>query len=86
MTNFIILYIAILLSLDIMFGDIIFLNLAIPFIALLITAISYGIAKLIKKPKTKAVFAYPTKETEEERKKRVNAEVDKIIEDIRNKN
>lgn len=96
MNTFILMYIAILLSLYFVISkNIILLSkylTYLPIISLFITAICFAlyllVLYLIKKKSTgskerHAIYNY-SNETEEERKARVNAEVDKIIEEQRN--
>ena len=101
MNTFILMYIAILLSLYTVAGKILLLSSTLPGTALIATIICYVIYIAIRKAiernnkihnetlnilreENKHTFNYHTNETDAERKARVNAEVDKIIEEQRN--
>lgn len=84
MTIFLLLYIAILFTLDVMFGGIILLNFFLPLIALVITTIIYIVYAIAHRDKTPTkkqghTFINYNNETEEERKARVNKEMERII-------
>ena len=90
MHTFLLMYIAVLFSLYTIAGQIIFINGILPIIALFFTVIFFAVYKQVQRNKKKTkehhghTFHYHTQETDTERKARVNAEVDKIIEEQRN--
>ena len=89
MTNFLLLYIAVLLSFDMIMGFIPVLGMFVPLYALIIACvislIYWAIKWVIRMITAKNseyhghTFYYDTGETEEEKRARVNAEVDKWL-------
>ena len=89
MNTFLLMYIAILFSLYTIPGMkilLLFKSASLPIIALILTAVFFAIYKAtlyFLSKKSKDTTYYTTTETDEEKTARINAEIDKIIEEQR---